>query len=205
MIERLIKERAKVTNLGMRLVFSGGLTFLLSSSPAQADNGFVGVYSQVNIPVGPVGGRGIISCLTDVGNTVIISSGDVNWIDGLGRNGSTPGKSKGEDRATIYAIEGPCGPGKGGEVNLDVANQFNAVEVFQNPNNTAALSGSQLAQLINMKVAAMRDPANHNGLNGGGLTGPVDIVVVKGAKSEIKETRVIEPGEWAADDDPTHQ
>ncbi|HBL52423.1 MAG: hypothetical protein A3D24_03220 [Candidatus Blackburnbacteria bacterium RIFCSPHIGHO2_02_FULL_39_13] len=136
---------------------------------------------------------------TEDGNSIVVSTGDVSYTDPSGQTFSFVGKGTGEDRASLVVVIGPVAPVNGGnDVVLTLRPRYQWTGVTQNPNGSN-LSVGELAQLLNSQVVSLRDPGNHNGKDGGALTGKIDIAVIYGKTGLIRYTYTIYPAQQVVD------
>lgn len=152
-------------------------------------------------PVGNEGDMVTFIPIIDAGSTMVLTGGDLGiGADSAGNTINTVGRDGGrQSRGSVVIIEGPAGQGKGGVIPLNLHAKYNWYGITPNPGFKQFLSGDETAKLINLMIKSFRDP------NTGGLTGPIDVVVISGSIARIKEQRVIFPGQFAADDNPSNQ
>ncbi len=189
-------SRREALKAGAAIATGAGLAAVgLGSREARADGSWIKWgYSAVGIPEGNPGDKVPLGLSTADGNVVAVTTGDFTFTDSAGRGVEFVGKGASQDRASLILAEGPVGLSNGGaEVNPVVRAKYNWVGVTPKPNGSTRLDGNQLQELIDERVSSLRDPANKNGRDGGGLTGPVDVVVIDGQTGKIRETRVVYP------------
>lgn len=128
--------------------------------------------------------------VTEAGKAVVSTTGDTLWVDPAGQRFDFLGRDANrQDRGSIIIVVGPE------PATPSLIRRWSWVGVTPLPDGK--LSGYASSRIINTRLTAMRDPNNHSGLSGGGITGPIDVVVVR--YGLIQETRVIYPGQWAAE------
>ena len=131
---------------------------------------------------------------TQACNVIVVTTGDAEWTDSVGKKFSFPGKGKGESRGSILLMVGP--------VNLDgvtvaptFKKKYSWVGVY--PLLDCKLTGYTASRLVNQHVASMRDPKNSNDSPGKGLSGEIDVAFINGETARIMSTYTVYADQWA--------
>lgn len=170
-----------------------GVAMLTETLVARAQESWVNWgYSQVGIPEGKPGDKAPLVLSTGENGIIAITTGDFSYTDSAGRPVEFVGKGDpNSDRASLILVDGPVGEGQGAAVNPTVRTLYNWVGVAEKHQD--GMNATRWQEVIDERVTSLRDPQNGNGRNGGGLTGPVDVVMIDGRSGRIRETRVVYP------------